>query len=158
MNRISATVKEYDHLQSNSAHVLGTGAVKLPKELVEAFGHDPAAVTGATRRLQHWRAVEDIYQRVHRQRKTFKDFLDHISDQNQSQGCLLESPIADIMQALEELDVQRSSIISQAEDVGSRLDAVQKTHAVVKKEFNETLAHVSVVYPEVSDICLVFLR
>ncbi|PPR08127.1 hypothetical protein CVT24_012371 [Panaeolus cyanescens] len=152
LNRISSAIKEYDHLQNHSAHVPGSNAIKLPKELVEAFGHDPAAVTGATRRLQDWRAVEDIHQRVHRQRAVFREFLDSFSGGDTAESCLLEKPMADILQALDELDVQRSSIVSQAENVASQLDAVQKAHASAKKELNEALAHVSVVYPELSTI------
>jgi hypothetical protein len=40
----------------------------LPAPLLEALNHDPSAITGATRRLRGWAAVEDIHRRVGRQR------------------------------------------------------------------------------------------
>lgn len=121
----------------------------VPKELVEAFGHDPAGVTGPTRRLQGWRAVEDIHHRIHRQRHTFKSFLDSFDEQPQSGQCALDKPIERLETLLEELQRQKAEITADAESVSQLLKAVQEVHGKLKEEYNKTVSHVSVVYPQV---------
>ncbi|KAF8167673.1 hypothetical protein B0H34DRAFT_682662 [Crassisporium funariophilum] len=152
LNRLSAAVKEYDSIHNSAVQALGIVQSNLPKDLVEAFGHDPSAVTGATRRLRGWRAIEDIHQRVLRQRKTFQAFNLPVSEYDAKHGCLLDEPIDKILRALEDLERCKDAIASQADAVMNLLKSVQAVHAEVKEDYNSTVSHVSVVYPELSYI------
>lgn len=149
LNRISAAIKEYDALQISSFGSRGINQPAIPKELLEAFVHDPSAITGATRRARGWRAVEDIYERVHRQRHTFRVFIDSFAEDPSNQGCRLDDSIDGILQALEELELHRAEIVLGADSVANLLHSVQDIHGNVKDNYNSTVSHASVVYPEV---------
>ena len=142
-------MKEYDALQSSSSGNRGINQPAILKELLEAFVHDPSAITGATRRARGWHAVEDIYQRVHRQRHTFRAFIDSFAEAPSNPGCRLDDSIDGILQALEELELHRAEIVLGADSVANLLASVQDIHATVKDNYNSTVSHASVVYPEV---------
>jgi len=57
-----------------------------------------------------------------------------------------------LSQALEKLERHRDAIVSKAREVAGLLTSVKGIHASVKTEYNETLSHTSVVYPELSKI------
>lgn len=121
----------------------------MPAELLDAFNHDPAAVTGATRSFRGWRAVEDIHNRITRQRDTFRAFLMSGDIGFTPSGSVLESPIAALEQTLGQLGNHKQAIAAKARDIAGILTKVKGIHASVKTEYNETLSHTSVVYPEV---------
>jgi hypothetical protein len=150
LNRIAVSVREYESAQSNSMVSLGISHKALPRELLDAFGHDPAAVTGATRRYQGWRAVDDIYRRLVRQREVFRAFLSHESADMSVSESVLDDPISSLMLSLSELEVHSRVIARRAAEAEETLKSVQKTHASVKADYKSTLSHTSVVYPEVS--------
>ncbi|KIM47778.1 hypothetical protein M413DRAFT_439448 [Hebeloma cylindrosporum] len=152
LNRISAAMKEYDALQISSFGSRGINQPPIPKELLEAFVHDPSAITGATRRARGWRVVEDIHERVHRQRHTFRAFIDSFAEDTSNQGCRLDDSIDGILQALEELELHRAEIVLGAEAVANLLESVQENHGNVKDNYNSTVSHTSVVYPELTHI------
>ncbi len=160
LHRIAAGVKEYDLTQNSLTALLEIPTNGLPPELLEAFSHDPAAITGATRRLQGWRAVDDIHHRIIRQRTLFEDFL---AENYQSTGSLisddvLEDPVNSLRETLSSLRLQKIAITARANEVAELLSSVHATHQKVKAEYNETLAHTSVVYPEVHLFFLTFLQ
>jgi hypothetical protein len=155
LNRISAVMKEYDALQSSSSKNRGVDQPAIPKELLEAFVHDPSAITGTTRRSRGWHVVEDIYQRVHRQRHIFRAFIASFPEYPPNQGCRLDDSIDGILQALEELELHRAEIVLGADSVASLLDSVQDIHGTVKNSYNSTISRASVVYPEVRPFYIV---
>uniref|UniRef100_A0A0W0FGM0 Uncharacterized protein n=1 Tax=Moniliophthora roreri TaxID=221103 RepID=A0A0W0FGM0_MONRR len=154
LNRIASGVREYEMCQSGLMNYLDLPYNGLPQDLLEAFSHDPAAVTGSTRRLKSWKAVDDIHARLARQRAVFEDFL---TNDNGEGGFpvtddVLREPILALMSSLDQLEAHRREIAFKAKEVSDLLKDTQKIHNQVKTEYNETLAHTSVVYPELSQI------
>ncbi len=142
-------MKDYDSLQELVQETFRVVLPDVPKDLVDAFGHDPAGVTGSTRRMQGWRAVEDIYHRVHRQRQIFRSFFEIFEEIFPDDSCPLDEPIETLEGLLEALKIQKAEIVSDAEIVSELLKVVREVHGKVKDEYNKTVSHVSVVYPQV---------
>lgn len=149
LQRVAASIREYDLLQTNRIQALGIIQTKLPSELLDALSHDPAAVTGSTRSLKGWRAVEDIHGRVMRQRDTCRSFLALSQDAIPPSGSVFDDSINKLSQTLHELEDHKAAIATKARDVAGILTRVKGIHASVKTEYNETFSHTSVVYPEV---------
>lgn len=149
LQRVAAGIREYDTLQGNLMKSLGVPHESLPAELLDAFSHDPAAVTGITRRFRGWRAVEDIHNRVVRQRETFKTFLTTSEHQFHPPGNVFDDPIAVVSRTFDKLEAHREAIVAKTRDIAGILTSVKGIHASVKTEYNETLSHTSVAYPEV---------
>lgn len=149
LNRLAAAVREYDALQNTASKTPDITHLPLPKELVEAFSHDPAAVTGATRRLSGWRAVEDIHQRVLRQREIFQSFLHQERGPPVDSMPILGSPIAKLIGALDVLEAEKNDIVTTTTSLTDLLQKVQTIHRGVKTDYNNTVSVTSVVYPEV---------
>ncbi|KAG6821410.1 hypothetical protein H0H93_014207 [Arthromyces matolae] len=152
LNRVSGGIREYDAMQSNSMISWGIGHIGLPREVIDAFGHDPAAVTGRTRRFQGWRAVDDIQHRLARQREVFRAFLSRAQNQLPQTKSVLDDPISSLMESLKALELHSQRIAGRAFEVGEALKTVQAKHDEVKVEYNKTLARTAVVYPELSKI------
>jgi hypothetical protein len=144
-------MKDYDSLQNLVQDNIRAVLPDVPKDLVDAFGHDPAGVTGSTRRMRGWRAVEDIYHRVHRQRQIFRSFFETFDQILPNDLCPLDKPIETLEGLLEVLKIQNAEIVSDAETVSELLKVVREVHGKVKDEYNKTVSHVSVVYPQVRD-------
>ena len=151
LNRISTAVKEYDAIQNVAFHILDIDQHCMPRDVLEAFGHDPSAVTGSTRRLRGWRAVEDINQRLTRQRDVLRAFLSPLAENVSARGCLLDESIVNLSQALDYLDGCKDAIALRAASVLNLLNSVQDVHADVKENYKSTISRASVVYPEVGD-------
>jgi len=128
---------------------LGVSHRGLPRDLLDAFGHDPAAVTGATRRYQGWRAVDDIHRRLIRQRDVFRMFISHHNLNMPVPESVVDDPIASLVCFLSELEAHSHVIAKQATEAAETLKSVQRIHANVKADYKSTLSHTSVVYPEV---------
>ncbi|KAJ7704229.1 hypothetical protein B0H14DRAFT_3028917 [Mycena olivaceomarginata] len=152
---LDATIAQNNRVRQLLHHIaagssLTTGSTTpykgIPRELVDAFSHDPAAVTGATRTYKGWRAVDDIHHRLARQRETFREFLSRASNS------ALADPIAALMESLKMWDCERRDIAWRATEVSHALTSVQTIHAQVKAAYNGTLSHTSVKYPEISTI------
>ena len=152
LQRVYGSVREYDSLQAGQSALLGISYQKIPSEVLDAFVHDPSAVTGHTRSTQGWLAVEDIHRRIQRQRETLLSFIhsqpfgsnDIVPPKN-----VFDDPIAQLMNALETLSVQREDLVRRSEEVAIALKRVKAVQADVKRNYNDTLAHTSLVYPEV---------
>lgn len=152
LNRIAGGVREFDAVQSNFTRSLGIPYKRLPQELFDAFSHDPAAVTGATRRFRGWQAVDDIHNRLARQHEIFQGFLQQEADFGvfRTPDGILTDPINSLLVSLESLDCLRREITVKAKEVSDVLNTVQGLHAKVKSEYNDALSHTSLVYPEAS--------
>ena len=152
LNRVSIVVKEYETAQANALAPFDDRhqVQRLPRELLEAFNHDPAAVTGPTRRLRGYKAVDDIHSRLVKQRAIFRQFLsDHAHRPTVDIGSLLHDPAVALQTSLDSLQQYNNEIQSRASEVGELLKKVQDIHTRVKTNYNDALSHTSVVYPEV---------
>ncbi|PFH54876.1 hypothetical protein AMATHDRAFT_44659 [Amanita thiersii Skay4041] len=152
LNRVSIVVKEYEMARSNALASLGKHQHQgIPREVLEAFNHDPATVTGHTRRHRGWNAVDDIHNRLLKQRETLRQFL---SDQAQSARVqaqvMLREPAKILTDALGSLENCKNIVQSKALDVAEMLKKVQEVHSAVKANYNRALSHTSAVYPELS--------
>lgn len=157
LQRVATSVREYDLLQHNITESLGVPHSSISPELLDAFSHDPAAVTAATRRYKGWRAVEDIHNRISRQREAFRAFLAGSEECGFSPpGSVFDEPITTLLQSLTQLEDHKKTTLVKTREVAGILTKVKGIHASVKTEYNETLSHTSVVYPEVR--CLVFFE
>ncbi|KAI0639561.1 hypothetical protein C8Q77DRAFT_1045434 [Trametes polyzona] len=155
LQRVSASAREYDSVQSVLSDMLQIPYPKIPPEVMDAFVHDPAAVTGATRRVKSWQAVEDIHERIQRQRETLQCFLrsqDFDPSSVGTSGNVFDDQIGGALRALECLASHREALARKAEEVATALKRVKAVHATVKKDYNDTLAHTSLVYPELSQL------
>ncbi|KAJ4485873.1 hypothetical protein J3R30DRAFT_3281609 [Lentinula aciculospora] len=164
LNHIAQHMREYEMCQTSAGGDSGYEYTTLPHELLEAFSHDPANVTSSTKRLKSYRAVDDIYHRLTRQRAVFREFLDRNTnngDADDSDGetipapvtqDILKNPIDSLMSTLKKLEEHRLGIVHREKDVSEMLRDTQVIHSEVKKRYNSTLAHTSVVYPELSQI------
>ncbi|KAF4623496.1 hypothetical protein D9613_002205 [Agrocybe pediades] len=152
LNRISMAMKDFDSIQNTAMHVQGLPRIDIPRDLLEAFGHDPAAVTGQTRRDRGWRAVEDINNRIQKQRAAFRAFFDSYVELPPGEGCLLDGTIESIVEFLESLEQHKIEIAAEEENVSSLLSYIQHIHTKVKDSYHATMSLVSSVYPELSII------
>ncbi|GLB35925.1 hypothetical protein LshimejAT787_0302130 [Lyophyllum shimeji] len=152
LNRVSVGIRELETAQSNALSSLGIAHSGLPRDLIDAFGHDPAAVTGATRRFQGWRAADDIHNRLLRQRDVFQAFLSRANRDASVPKSVLNDPISSLIQSLEALEVHSQKIAGKAIEVDEALKSVQATHNAVKTNYKDTSSRTSLVYPELSYI------
>ncbi|KAF9076028.1 hypothetical protein BDP27DRAFT_1414577 [Rhodocollybia butyracea] len=173
LNHIAQHVREYEMCQSSfvSNTLANINSPRspdpeytgyLPQDLLEAFSHDPANVTSSTKRLKTYRAVDDIYNRLMRQRAVFREFLESNASGFSGRGDgrdgfpvtkdILKDPIDSLMRSLRGLEENRLAIVNKEKEVSEVLKKTQVIHAGVKAEYNTTLAHTSVVYPELSQI------
>ena len=159
LQRVGANIREYENVQSSLAMLLDQPHVPISQDVLDAFSHDPASVTSGTRRLKSWRAVEDIQDRINRQRDTLHAFVASInaSKDDVGSGSVFEEPIQSLSESLEKLEQRRQDIAHKAEQVAETLARVKDVHSSVKNEYNEVLAHTSLVYPEVRDSTFYFI-
>lgn len=156
LQQVGASIRDYDGVQSSITDALGISYPKIPADVLEAFSHDPSAVTSTTRYTSGWRAVEDIHERVCRQRETLGAFamtmLSQPEDANTSPQNVFHDPIASLKESLMDLERHQQRIATQADNVAETLARVKEVHRTVKKDYNDTLAHTSLIYPELSQI------
>jgi septal ring factor EnvC (AmiA/AmiB activator) len=150
LQRISNGIKEYEAVHSSVSKTLGLTYTPLPPDLIDAFSHDPAVVTGATRHRKGWQAVEDIHKNIVRQRNTVQAYLQRARDAVFAPPeSVLDSPLGSLQQSLDALERRRADVSNKVQEVSETLARVKTLHASVKTEYNETMAHTSSVYPEV---------
>ncbi|TRM65886.1 hypothetical protein BD626DRAFT_486135, partial [Schizophyllum amplum] len=135
LHRVAGNVKEYENVQSNISRALGLPYKSLPQEVVDAFSHDPAAVTGSTRRLRGYLAVDDIHKRLQRQQETLR-----ITSTSES---IFDSSISTLLTTIAALEGHRHEILDQTRNVTDVLQRVQVLHGETKADYNAALAHTS---------------
>ena len=150
LQRVCTSVREYDSLQFGLSTLVGIPYEKIPPEVLDAFLHDPSAVTGHTRRARGWLAVEDIHLRIQRQQDTLQLFM-HSLDHGMATPShkILGDPVANLMDALGALSARREDLTHRAEEATTVLKRVKAIQSDVKRDYNDTLSHTSLVYPEV---------
>ncbi|KAG8219476.1 hypothetical protein J3R82DRAFT_405 [Butyriboletus roseoflavus] len=152
MQRVAVDVREYELVCSSVMPAVGIAYRSLPVELLDAFSHDPSAVTSATRKRHGWRVVEDIHGRVLRQREIVTSFLSGVRTDDDTVSIpenVLDKPISTLMEKLQALESEREPLQEQADKVSRMLTEVRASHSTVKEEYNDALSYTSVVYPEV---------
>jgi len=143
-------------VQSKLCRTLGVNYTPLPPELIDAFSHDPAVVTGATRQKGGWQAVEDIHSNITRQRDTVREYLRQERHVEVAPlPSVLDSPLRSLQQSLDALEQRRGTISQKVQEVIETLARVKQLHAAVKAEYNNAMTHTSSVYPEVRPIRIV---
>ncbi|CCM04451.1 uncharacterized protein FIBRA_06631 [Fibroporia radiculosa] len=155
LQRVAATIREYDVVQSGFITCPEVLSSAIPSDVLEAFSHDPSAFTSSTRSVKGWKAVEDIHERIRRQRKLLRAFASSMAFESAGQGLqtnVFDDPISSMGDALKKLEEHHSCISSQADRVTDALVRVKAVHQTVKEDYNNTLAHTSLVYPELSQI------
>lgn len=137
-------------IQAKLSKTLGLIYSPLPPSLIDAFSHDPAVVTGATRQKRGWEAVEDIHNNIARQRNAIREYVQqaHHVEVARPQS-VLDSPLKSLQQSLDALEQRRGIISQKLQEVTETSTRVKKLHAEVKAEYNNATAHTSSVYPEV---------
>ncbi|KAF8841975.1 hypothetical protein BDN67DRAFT_966497 [Paxillus ammoniavirescens] len=153
MQRVASDVREYELVCSNVMLGLDVPYRSLPPELLDAITHDPSSVTSGTRKRRGWMAVEDIHDRVIRQREIIRIFLSTMKvDDLPAPDNVLDKPISTLMEKLQALEREREPLQAQADNVTKILTQVRAVHAIVKEEYNEAVSYTSLVYPELSRI------
>ncbi|KAK7695187.1 hypothetical protein QCA50_002377 [Cerrena zonata] len=154
LHKVGGNIKEYENVQKSLAASLGAEYTSIPQEVLDALNHDPCSVVSGTKRFKSWRAVEDIHGRIVRQRDTLRNFAQTTAGSGittPTKSSFVDS-IATLTDALQQLEVHRQHIVEKAETVAEALVRAKGVHATVKREYDETMGHTSLVYPELSQI------
>jgi uncharacterized coiled-coil protein SlyX len=154
LSTASKGIAEYDGLQSSLCDRLKTSYTHLPKDVLDAFSHDPSAVTGNTRSSKGWRAVEDIHKRIMLQRQTLQAFVDALplavsSVSLPSEGLYSDS-VSTLNDLIEELQSQRQDVKSQVAQFRAMVDRVKELRDQLKPEYERAGKQTSATYSEVS--------
>ena len=152
LHKVGANIREYENVQKSLATSLGVQYTPISQDVLDALNHDPCSVISGTKRFKSWRAVEDIYGRILRQRDILRTFAQTTAGDGiatPSKSAFADS-IATLTKALESLEVHKRDIIERAATVAEALLQLKGVHAHVKREYLETMAHTSTMYPEVS--------
>lgn len=145
---------EFDDIHHFMADKLGLPYTRIPTDVLDAFNHDPAAVTGPTRRLSGWRAVEDIHLRLERQRDTLLLFTSALSNTIEpmalSSNAIYDEAITTLSDRLDQLHVERSEVLQKVRRTNELVAKVKELRDKLKPEFDEAGRTTSANYPEVS--------
>lgn len=154
LQRVGGNIREYENVLSRLSLLLGISHSPIPLDVLEALSHDPASVMSSTKRLQGWRAVEDIANRIDRQRATLQNFATSIAKEEgpSNTAYMFDGPIFSLSSSLDQLERHRERIAREVENVVGTLAKVKEIHASVKREYNDVTAHTSLVYPEITQI------
>ncbi|EKM61344.1 uncharacterized protein PHACADRAFT_111833 [Phanerochaete carnosa HHB-10118-sp] len=154
LQRVGGNIREYENVLSRLSLLLGISHTSIPLEVLEALSHDPASIMSGTRRLQGWRAVEDIDDLVNKQRDTLRSFAGAIikGESASNTAYMFDGPIFSLSSSLDQLERHRERIAREAENVMAALAKVKETHSTVKREYNDVTAHTSLIYPEITQI------
>ena len=151
LQRVCGSIREHDSLQASLFPLLDIPYQKMPSDVMDAILHDPSAVIGHTRNARGWRAVEEVHLRVRRQRETLQSFVQSHSDTSPvvRPHTIFNEPVAKLMDSLEALSAQHDDLAVRVKEVAAVLGRVKAVQSEVKKDYNDTLTHTSLVYPEV---------
>jgi hypothetical protein len=109
-------------------------------------------MTGQTRRLKGWRAVEEVHCRINRQREMLSSFaaaLAEINSQLPRPRGIFDESLNSLMGSLSRLERHQEDLRKKESAATQTLSRVRELHVLTKMEYNETLGHTSQIYPEV---------
>lgn len=151
LQRIATSVKDYEGIQDTLYKLIGLSRTGLSPDLMDALSHDPAVITGSTRGVRGWRAVENIHEHLIRQAETIQTFLqsaDTVGDVELHPNAL-DQHLAGLTQSLDILESRRVDLEKRSSIVAETLSRIKIVHASVKAEYRDAVMHTSAVYPEV---------
>lgn len=152
LQRIAAEFRDFAHVQKQLIDLLNMPFPTVSQEVFDAISHDPAAMTGQTRRLKGWRAVEEVHCRITRQQDILSSFAATLTDLNnrlpRPRGIFDES-LDGLMSSVSRLEHHREDLRKKRDEATQKLAHVRELHVLTKMEFNDTLGYTSQIYPEV---------
>ena len=152
LQRIAVEFRDFAHVQKQLIDLLNIPFPTVPPEVFDAISHDPATMTGQTRRLKGWRAVEDVHCRINRQQEILSSFAATLTEINsrlpQPKG-IFDEPLDGLMGSLSRLEHHQGDLRKKQSEATQKLAHVRELHVLTKLEFNDTLGHTSHIYPEV---------
>lgn len=150
------TISDYDELQRSMAEKLGMDYMQIPPDVLEAIWHDPSSATGHTRRARGWEAVEEVYERIQKQKIALRSFpaslSGGLSPATMPNGGIYHEHIVTLTSQLETIANDRVAIATQVKDMIPLLRDVKELRDQLKPELDETNKHTSINYPEVTII------
>jgi hypothetical protein len=156
LQRIATEFRDFAHVQKQLIELLNMPFPTVPQEVFDAISHDPAAMTGQTRRLKGWRAVEEVHGRILRQQEMLSNFaaaLMEINNQLPRPSRIFDESLIGLMGSLSRLEDHQVDLRKKEVEATQKLAHVRELHVLTKMEFNETSGHTSHIYPEVLTIC-----
>lgn len=154
LQRVSASVKEYDQVLSRMSKSLDFSYTTLPNDLLEALPQELASVTGYIRGSSGITSIDVVHETLQKQLGLVRNFrLDRIrAGEMIVEGGLLNSSLKRLFQSLARLEAKHPAMMEKAQVVSDALTRVKNIHAQVKAEYNQAVAYTSAVYPEMSQI------
>lgn len=152
LQRIAAEFRDFAHVQKQLIDLLNIPFPTVPQEVFEAISHDPATMTGQTRRLKGWRAIEEVHCRINRQQEILSGFattLTEINNRLPRPKEIFDEPLVNLMGSLSRLENHQGDLRKKGSGATQKLAHVRELHVLTKLEFNDTLGHTSHIYPEV---------
>ena len=157
LQRIAVEFRDFAHVQKKLTEILNTSFPTIPQEVFEAISHDPATMTGQTRRLKGWRAVEEVHCRINRQQEILSGFAATLTEFNnrlpRPKG-IFDEPLDGLMKSLSRLEHHQGDLRKKESEATQKLAHVRELHVLTKLEFNDTLGYTSHIYPEVVTVSL----
>ena len=152
LQRIATEFRDFAHVQKQLTELLNAPFPTASQEVFDAISHDPAAMTGHTRRLRGWKAVEEVHCRINRQQDILSNFATTLAEINsrlpRPTGIFDES-LKGLMGSLSRLEHHQEDLRNKESEATQKLAHVRELHVLTKIEFNDTLGHTSHIYPEV---------
>jgi len=103
--------------------------------------------------LKGWQAVEDIHQRLVKQRQIFSAFISLESHGTVDHESILDDKVSRLIQSLSVLEERKEELTRRTKDVESLLQDVQTSYESAKTDYDKSVALTSNLYPEVR-ICI----
>ena len=130
LKQLVTSLKEYDAVQLGMSKALGlTYYDPVPHELIDAFSHDPAIVTGSTRQKRGWEAVEYIHVNIVWQGNTVQMYLRQTRHAEITPPeSVLDSLLKSLQQSLDALERRRGLISEKVQEVTETLARTKKLH------------------------------
>ena len=149
----SKGIAEYDELQTVLCKRLNVPYTPLPSDVLEAFSHDPSAVTGNTRSSRGWRAVEDIYNRSMLQKQILQTFVNAlpcaVSSVTLPREGLYNDTLSSLTRLVDKLHSRRQAVQLQVERLSEMVTKVKDLRDQLKPEYESAGKQTSATYPEV---------
>ena len=155
LQRISAEFRDFAHVQKQLIDLLNISFPTVPQEVFDAVSHDPATMTGQTRRLKGWRAVEEVQFQINRQQGVLSSFsatLTEINNRLPRPRRIFDEPLDGLVEKLSRLEHHQGDLRKKENEATRALAHVRELHVLTKLGFNDTLGHTSHIYPEVVTI------
>lgn len=158
LQRVANSIKEYEQVLTRMARTLDLPYTQLPEDLLDAVSHDPAIITGHTRTLRGYAAVDSTHENLRSQQEIVTRFLAaHVETAAGTMAIersVLEGGLRDFSSTLSKLEEEQVGIDEKSAVVAESLTRVKALQTQVKDEYYAATQHTSAVYPEVGSYIL----